>query len=82
MISRRVTVKAAEGLHARPAAEFVRLVQESGLQITVKRLDGRSADGGSILSLLTLGIKRGEVAVIEAQDSAETLVNRLEALLG
>jgi phosphotransferase system HPr (HPr) family protein len=82
MISLRVNLQAAEGLHARPAAEFVRMVQESGLKITVRRLDGRSADGGSILSLLTLGIKRGEVAIIEAPDSAETLVNNLAALLG
>jgi hypothetical protein len=35
-----------------------------------------------MLSLLTLGLKRGEVAIIEAPDSAETLVEDLVSLLG
>lgn len=82
MIRREVFIRVEEGLHARPAAEFVRLCQESGEQVTVRRTDGRTANGSSMLGLLTLGLKRGDVAVIEGPDSAETLVENLVSLLG
>lgn len=82
MIQRETVVRVPEGLHARPAAEFVRLCVESGVNVIVRRSDGKSASGASILAILTLGLKRGDVAVIEAPDSAETLVDSLVSLLG
>ncbi|MEY2677304.1 MAG: hypothetical protein RL510_1324 [Actinomycetota bacterium] len=82
MIRKEVVIRVEEGLHARPAAEFVRLCQKAGEPVTVRRTDGRNASGSSMLSLLTLGLKRGEVAIIEAPDSAETLVEDLVSLLG
>jgi phosphotransferase system HPr (HPr) family protein len=82
MIRREVVIRVAEGLHARPAAEFVRLCVESGVEVLVRRIDGQSANGNSILGLLTLGLKTGDLVIIEAPDSAETLVADLVSLLG
>ena len=82
MIRRDVVIRVSEGLHARPAAEFVRLCIESGERIIVRRSDGKEALGTSMLGVLTLGLKRGDVATIEAPDSAESLVETLVSLLG
>ena len=82
MIRKEMVIRVAEGLHARPAAEFVRLCVESGSEVLVRRIDGQSANGSSILGLLTLGLKTGDLVIIEAPDSAETLVDDLVSLLG
>jgi phosphocarrier protein HPr len=82
MIRKEMVIRVAEGLHARPAAEFVRLCVESGVEVLVRRIDGQSASGNSILGLLTLGLKTGDLVIIEAPDSAETLVDDLVSLLG
>jgi phosphocarrier protein HPr len=82
MIRREVVIRVAEGLHARPAAEFSRLCAESGVEVAVRRIDGKSASGSSILAIMTLGLRMGDIAIIEAPDSAETLVENLVSLLG
>jgi phosphotransferase system HPr (HPr) family protein len=82
MIRKEVVIRVAEGLHARPAAEFVRLCTEAGVDVQVRRTDGKQASGKSILAILTLGLRRGDIAIIEAPDSAETLVDKLVSLLG
>lgn len=82
MIRREVAIQVAEGLHARPAAEFARLCTESGVEVLVRRTDGKTASGASILAIMTLGLRKGEIAIIEAPDSAETLVDKLVSLLG
>ena len=82
MIREEIRINVAEGLHARPAAEFVRLCTESGESVTIRRSDGRTASGSSMLAVLTLGLKRGDLVTIEAPDSAKTLVDNLKALLG
>ena len=82
MIRKEVVIRVAEGLHARPAAEFVRLCTEAGVDVQVRRTDGKQASGKSILAILTLGLRRGDIAIIEAPDSAETLVENLISLLG
>jgi phosphocarrier protein len=50
---RNATVKAAVGLHARPAALFVRAVLETGLPVTISK-DGRpGVDARSLLEVMT-----------------------------
>ncbi|NBW73109.1 MAG: HPr family phosphocarrier protein [Microbacteriaceae bacterium] len=66
MISRgEALVSAREGLHARPAANFVRSVELSGHEVTVSNSAGLSASGSSILGVLSLGIKHGEKVSIQ-----------------
>ena len=74
------------GLHARPAALFVKKVASSGMKVTVQPIvDGEvsgTADGKSILSVLALGIKSGTtIRVTVDGDEPDALVEDLKAIL-
>lgn len=60
MTSTRVTITDPVGLHARPAAKFVEKVRESGLPLRIRRPDGPLVDAGSVLAILSMGVKAGE----------------------
>ncbi len=66
MASRRVVVTIPEGLHARPAAMFVKLAGEQPTPATIRRPDGAPVPGTSILSVMTLGVRCGDEVVLEA----------------
>lgn len=55
-----------EGLHTRPAAQFVKLAQHYPAQIEVRKGKYR-VDGKSILNLLALGAKKGTQVTILAK---------------
>lgn len=57
----------AVGLHARPAAAFVRLAGTFDAEVTVN-----GADGGSVLELMALGITQGQSVHIEANGADAT----------
>jgi len=77
-----VTVKNTEGLHARPADQFVRLAMQFDSEITVRKHGVDAVDGKSILSILTLCATRGTELVIRAQgDDAEDAVCQLSKLV-
>lgn len=61
------TVADPVGLHARPAAAFVRLAGRFDAEITVN-----GADGGSVLELMALGVGQGETVHIEANGADAT----------
>lgn len=81
-VERVITVAATAGLHARPAAEFVRLASAHPGAVEV-RAEGRPpVDGASILGLMTLDVDRGETIVVAVDGpEAEALLDRLEAIL-
>ncbi|MFM8926673.1 MAG: HPr family phosphocarrier protein [Rhodoluna sp.] len=80
--SGQAIVSAPEGLHARPAAEFVRAVSLSLHEVTVKNSAGKSSTGSSILGVLSLGIKQGEPVSIEVSGpNAEAVLERLIAVV-
>ncbi len=66
MASRTVVVKVPEGLHARPAAMFVKLAGEQPTPVTIRRPDGAPVPATSILSVMTLGVRAGDEVVLEA----------------
>jgi len=71
VVSRSYTVKLANGLHLRPWMGFVKLTQKFKAKIDVVKESAR-CDGRSMLSLLSLSAKCGDVVVIEASgDDAE-----------
>ena len=77
-----VTVNNTEGLHARPADQFVRLAMQFDSEITVCKHGVDAVDGKSILSILTLCATRGTELVIRAQgDDAEDAVCQLSKLV-
>ena len=82
MAERRVSVAAPEGLHARPAALFVKAAADSGLAVTIARPDGNAVDARSILSVLSLDVRHGEEVVLSADGpEAEDALTRLAMLL-
>ena len=75
MVEKRVRVTSRLGLHARAAANLVRVANQFQSQVTLQRLDGEvQADAKSILSVLMLAASRGTdlrlVAIGSDQDSA------------
>ena len=58
-ITKELTVAASVGLHARPAAEYVKLAQEFSDSVTIECKDNQ-VDGTSMIGILKLAIKQGE----------------------
>jgi len=77
MIRRDVIIVNALGLHARASARFVQAASRFKSRIEVTR-DGRTADGKSILGLLTLIGRQGSRLTISADGSDE--IEALECL--
>lgn len=70
-----------QGLHTRAAAEFVKISQKFPGKIEVKKGELR-ADGKSILSLLQLEAKQGEMVQIEAKGKgAGQMIEELARLI-
>jgi phosphotransferase system HPr (HPr) family protein len=74
-----LTRETAEGLHARPAAQFA-----NRFQSTVKvRLNGREANGKSIMAVMGLGASTGAEVELDVQgNDAEQAFAELTAFLG
>ena len=71
MVRETVTIVGSEGLHARPAAEFVRVAALPGHSVMISKGQGPKVRGDSILSLLSLGVKQGERLTIEVSGADE-----------
>lgn len=70
MTSQEVVIVNTLGLHARAAARFVQIASRFESRITVSR-DTRSANGKSILGLLTLSGSTGSRLTITADGADE-----------
>ena len=66
MPQRQVTVGSRVGLHARPAALFVKAATQQTVRITIRKGDGPPVDARSILRVLALGAKNGDTVTLEA----------------
>ena len=62
------------GLHARAAAAFVKALKNLEVEVTVS-WEGQTANGRSVLDLLTLGAPQGSVLALQIQgvDAEEAL---------
>ncbi|MGD1038547.1 MAG: HPr family phosphocarrier protein, partial [Roseiarcus sp.] len=70
MIERKVVVRVAEGLHARPATEFVKLARSFAADIEIVRGD-KTANAKSPVKLMLLGVKEADEIVLRANGSDE-----------
>lgn len=78
---RTATVAAAEGLHARPAAEFARAAAAAGIPISLK-FGAKKINAASILGVLSLGVMQGnEVTLVSSAPGADAVLESLVALL-
>ncbi len=70
-----------EGLHARPAAEFVKRANRFKSSVKV-RLNGRVANGKSIMAVIGLGANAGARVELEVEgDDAAEAFQALKAFL-
>lgn len=75
-----VVVMNAEGLHARPAMQFVDVANRYGANVLVYRED-EAVDGKSVMGMITLGATQGTTLKIEADgDDAPAAVESLKKL--
>ncbi|NCT89473.1 HPr family phosphocarrier protein [Cellulomonas sp. APG4] len=82
MPERRVTVAFAEGLHARPAALFVKLAGSQPVPVTIAKDGAAAQPASSILSVMALGAKQGDEVVLAAEGAeAGAALDALEAFL-
>ena len=80
-IVKKLEIKNRLGLHARAAALLVQTVNKFSAQVNVSK-DGQTADGRSIMGVLTLAATQGSKIQIEANgEDAEKVVKALEKLL-
>ncbi len=81
MAERETTVGPEEGLHARPAAQFVRTAKGFSSDIVVIKGE-KEANAKSSLKIMTLGAKKGDAIVIRAEgEDAEEAVDALAELI-
>lgn len=66
MPERRVVVGSSVGLHARPAALFVKAAAAQPVPVTIGVGDGEPVDARSLLSVMGLGARGGDEVVLRA----------------
>ncbi|MEU6484147.1 HPr family phosphocarrier protein [Streptomyces sp. NPDC046887] len=82
MAERRVNIGWAEGLHARPAAIFVRAATSAGVPVTIAKGDGAPVNAASMLGVLGLGAQGGEEVVLASDaEGADAALDRLAKLV-
>lgn len=73
------------GLHARPASQIVKLVKESGIEVTIGREGEEFAKANSALRLMALKISSGETLTVEVptadQSVADDIINQIQEFL-
>ena len=76
-----LTVNHEVGLHARPAAQFVKSAKQFSSTIRVAHGE-REANAKSILGILTLGVEQGAVITLHAEgEDAEAALAALTRLV-
>jgi len=79
--SAEVIIPNKYGLHARPAAEFVKLANKFASEVTVRK-DEVEVSGKSIMGVMMLAAEHGSTIVICARgDDSEAAVEALRTLV-
>jgi phosphocarrier protein HPr len=82
MSERTVKVASRTGLHARPAALFVKAAADQGVPVRIRVGDGRAVPAASMLAVLSLGAVHGTEVTLEADGpGSEDALDALAALL-
>jgi phosphotransferase system HPr (HPr) family protein len=82
MVERRITIRHEVGLHARPAALFVKTAQRFASSILIQNLTRGhepAVDAKSILGVLALGVAQGHEVQVSANGPDE--VDALHSLM-
>lgn len=84
MPERSVTIASKVGLHARPAAIFVKAASEQPAPVQIVKAGSGAdpVDASSILGIMTLGAEYGDEVVLTSEgEGAEQALDALAALL-
>ena len=77
-IEKNIIVSNKKGLHARPAALLVQLVDRLNVSVTIQK-NQEKVNGKSIMGLLTLGAQFGTVLkLIVEGDNAQEAIDEIE----
>lgn len=80
LMKKTYTVPFSEGLHARPAGEFINLVKGFNGDVTIEK-DGKSVNGKSMIFIMTLGAKQGntlDITLTGDEQESTTLFEKLD----
>ncbi|MFL5619020.1 MAG: HPr family phosphocarrier protein [Gemmatimonadaceae bacterium] len=81
MVERTVQILNKNGLHARPAAEIVKLAAKYRSEITISR-DGTEVNGKSIMGVMMLAAECGASILLRADgDDAEQAIDAIATLI-
>lgn len=80
MIERRVTIGSRSGLHARPAALFVRKVNQLQFEVCIAKDGGEPVDARSIMLVLSQNIGSGDAVVLSTESDADGVEASLDEL--
>jgi phosphocarrier protein len=81
MAERRVTVVNSHGIHARPAAEIVKVAARFACNIMLEK-DGLEVNGKSIMGVMMLAAECGSEVIIRADGAdAEAALDALSELI-
>ena len=86
MVERSVQILNKNGLHARPAAEIVKIAAKFESEITIER-DGTEVNGKSIMGVMMLAAECGATIVLrasgpDAQDAIAAIASLVERKFG
>lgn len=80
-LEKQLTIINPEGLHARPAAMFVKTSNNYSSEVWVSK-DGEQVNGKSILGVMMLAAEQGAVISVSADgEDAEAALAAIEALV-
>ena len=79
-MQRSVVVALPEGLHARPAAQFVATAGRLPAKVTIAKTGGTPVATASILAIMTLGVGSGDEVVLATPDDDADAASSLDAL--
>ena len=75
------TIQDAEGIHARPAGELVKVVKSLSSKVKMS-CNGKSAAASKILAVMSLGAKKGQQVDFEVEGESEAAdAETLEAFM-
>lgn len=81
MITKKLTIKNKLGIHARPAAQFVRVASRFKADVSVEK-DDEAVDGKSIMGLMMLAVGWGAEITVTADGADEAdAMTALEELI-
>ena len=80
-VSKEFTILNKLGIHARPAAQFVKTASDFECEIRVEK-DGEEVDGKSIMGLMMLAAGHGSVITVTAEgEDADGALDAIEQLV-